>query len=124
MSSLKRDRDNVICHSLWMMRSECFLNLQDAKKAAGPDRVAKGEGAAAEEALDLGDSCEAAVVAFDEKALEVGLVRRAWTVQQESSALFSNPLNSSRSLKIRFGMVQAGAKRCTVVFSPLTQPMF
>jgi hypothetical protein len=81
-----RDRENVICHSLWMMRSECFLNLQDANKAAVPDRAAKG-------ALDLGDSCEAAAV-------------------------------SIQSLKIRFGMVQAGAKRCTAVFSPLTQPMF
>lgn len=93
------------------------MNLQDANKAAVPDKVAKG-------ALDLGDSCEAAFVEFDEQALEVGLVRRAWTVQQEPSALFSHPSNSSQSLKIRFGMVQAGAKRCTAVFSPLTQPMF
>lgn len=94
------------------------MNLQDANKAAVPDRVAKGEGTAAEGALDLGDSCEAAVVEFDKQALEVGLVRRVWTVQQELSALFSHPSKSSQSLKIRFGTAQAGARRCMAVFPP------
>jgi len=33
-ASLKRDRDNVVCSSLRTMRSQCFLSLTEATKAA------------------------------------------------------------------------------------------
>ena len=62
MSYLKRDRDrapvggNVICHSIWMMRSDVFLSLKEATRSAVLDRVVKGEMTAAEGAARLGMS--------------------------------------------------------------------
>jgi len=48
MSYLKRDRENVICHSIRMMRSDVFLSLKEATRSAVLDRVVKGEMTAAE----------------------------------------------------------------------------
>jgi len=56
MSYLKRDRENVICHSIWMMRSDVFLSLKEATRSAVLDRVVKGEMTAAEGAARLGMS--------------------------------------------------------------------
>ena len=37
MSYLKRDRENVICHSIWMMRSDVFLSLKESTRSAVPN---------------------------------------------------------------------------------------